>query len=131
MLGFEDGAPEVASAHAELDRDVALLILAIDEGRAGDEPYGSGVGERYRHDAAAAGVWRADRDAANGVEALAIVRREAHDHRKVPIATLLVEIAGCLASDRSDYSRVDVAGGEPVARGSGAVDVDLDRRLAE
>ena len=35
---------------------------------------------------------------------MAIVRREAHDHRKVPIATLLVEIAGCLAADRSGYS---------------------------
>src|SRR6266481_986150 len=131
LLGFEDGSAEVAFADAEFDRDIALLILPIDEGRSRDEPYGGDVGERYRHNAAAAGVWRADRDAANSVEALAIVRREAHDHRKVPIATLLVEIAGCLAADRSGYRRVDVAGGEPVARGSGAVDVDLDRRLAK
>ena len=36
-LRLEHGAAQVAAAHAELDRHVALLLLAIDERRAGHQ----------------------------------------------------------------------------------------------
>src|SRR5262249_56829717 len=46
LLRLLDGAAEVAFAYAELDRQVALLALAVDVGRAGDEPYGRDLAQR-------------------------------------------------------------------------------------
>ena len=47
------------------------------------------------------------------------------------IASGLIEVARRIAADRHANGGVDVARREAVARGTGAVDVDLDRRLAE
>ena len=87
LLRLEHRAAEIAAAHAELDRDVALLVLAIDEGRAGDQldlrPRRSAGSARRR---CRSGSVRADGDAADGVEALAVFRREAHDDREIAVA---------------------------------------------
>ena len=53
LLGLQDGAAEVAAAHAELDRDVALLLLAVDVGGAGHELHVGDLGQRHLGDAAA------------------------------------------------------------------------------
>ena len=45
-LGLLDGAAEVAVAHAEFDRQIALLLLAIDVGRARQEIDRSDVAQR-------------------------------------------------------------------------------------
>src|SRR6202030_2606100 len=68
LLRFEDGAAKVAPAHAEFDRNVALLVLAIDERGAGNQFHRGDIGQRDRHHAIAARVWRADRDAADRIE---------------------------------------------------------------
>ena len=58
-------------------------------------------------------------------------RRQPHDDRKMPVAAGFVEVAGGIAADRHLDGGVDVAGREAVARRLGAIDVDLDGRLAE
>jgi hypothetical protein len=58
-------------------------------------------------------------------------RREAHDHREIAVAAVLVEVARRLAADRRLDGGVDVARREAIARGAGAVDVDAHRRLAQ
>ncbi len=49
----------------------------------------------------------------------------------MPVTAGLIKVAGGLAADRRLHRGVDVAGGEAVAGGLGAVDVDADGRLAE
>ena len=50
LLGFEDGAAEVAAAHAELHRDVALLLLAVDVVGARHELHRGDLAERHLGD---------------------------------------------------------------------------------
>ena len=49
----------------------------------------------------------------------------------MPVASRLVEIAGAVAADGDADGGVDIARRQPVARGAGAVDIDLDGGLAE
>ncbi len=49
----------------------------------------------------------------------------------MPVTAGLVEIADAITADRHLDGSVDIAGGKPVTRGLGAVDVDLDGRLPE
>ena len=62
---------------------------------------------------------------------LAIFGGQANDDRKMPVAAGLVEIAGSVAADRHLDGGIDIAGGEPVTGGLGAIDIDLDGGLAE
>ena len=55
-LRLQHRAAQVAAAHAELDRDVALLLLAIDEGGARDQAHVGHVGQRNLDDAVAARI---------------------------------------------------------------------------
>ena len=59
------------------------------------------------------------------------MRRQAYQHREVPVAAVLVEIARRLAADCGLDRGVDVARRQAVAGGALAVDVDADGRLAE
>jgi hypothetical protein len=68
-LRIKHRAAEIAPADAELDGDIALLVLAIDEGCAGDQAHLGDVAQRNLDDAIAAGILRVDGDAADGVEA--------------------------------------------------------------
>ena len=52
-LRLEYRTAEIAAAHAELDRHIALLLLSIDERRAGYQPHVRHVGERHRMSATA------------------------------------------------------------------------------
>ncbi len=76
-------------------------------------------------------ILRADRQPVDGLDALPIGLGEPHDDREVPIAALFIRVSGGLPTDRCLDRRVDIAGGEPVAPGGKAVDVDADGRLAE
>ena len=57
--------------------------------------------------------------------------RQAHHHRKMPIAAALVQIAGALAADRRLNHGIHVARREAIARGAHAVHVDANGRLAQ
>ena len=77
------------------------------------------------------GPGRADPQVLDRFGALAVFRREAHDDREMPVAAGLVEIARGVAADRDLDGGVDVARRQPITRGLGAIDVDLDGGLAE
>src|SRR5271165_1231734 len=130
-LRLEHRAAEIPSPHAELDGYVALLLFAVDEGRAGDEVHVRDVLERHLDQTAAVGGVRADRNMLDRFEVLPEWRRQAHHHREMPVAAALVEVAGTLAADRGLNDRVDVARSEAVAGGALAIDVDAYRRLSE
>ena len=87
--------------------------------------------KRYLDDAVAAWIGGADGNAPDGVEALAVFRRQAHDHREVAVAAFLEQISGGLAADGRLQRRIDVARGKPIAGRAQAVDIDFHRRLAE
>src|SRR4029077_169843 len=82
-LSLEHHAAEVPVAHAEFDRDIALLVFAIDKGRPRDQAYLGHVGERDGDDPDAARVSRPDRDVPDRVEALTVLRRQSNDDREV------------------------------------------------
>ena len=130
LLRFPDRAAEVALAHRELDRQIALLLLAIDIGGARHQLDRGDLAQRNLRDGAVR-PRRADPQVLDRLGALAIFRRQADDDRKMPVAAGLVEIAGGIAADRDLDGGVDVARRQPVARGLGAIDVDLDGGLAE
>ena len=73
----------------------------------------------------------ADPQIVDRLGALAVFRRKPDDDREMPVAAGLVEVAGAVAADRDLDGGVDIAGRQPVARRPGAIDVDLDGRLAE
>ena len=60
-----------------------------------------------------------------------IFGRKPHDDREMAVGARLIDVAGAVATDRHANGGVDVARRQPVARGAGAVDVDLNGRLAE
>src|SRR5262249_7496867 len=101
LLSLQHGTAEIAAAHAKLAGDVALLLLAIDKGSARDQLDLGDVAQGNLHNAVPAGILRADGDAADRLEALAVLRRETHDHRKMAVAPLLENVARRLPPDRS------------------------------
>src|SRR5262249_21412643 len=130
FLRLEHGTAEVAAAHAEFHRDVALLGLAVDVEGAGGEVDLGNFGQRYLY-YTAVGSRRADGDAPERLHVLAVARRQPHQHGEMPVAARLVEIARRLAADCRLDGGIDVAGREAVAGGALAVDVDADGGLAE
>ena len=150
VLRLLDGAAEVAVAHAEFDRQIALLLFAINIGGAGQQIDRRDVGQGNLHQARPApapkgrnsdraggalsrarGILHRDLEVSDVLQAFPELRREAHDNREMPVAVRLVQIAGRVAADRHFDGRVDVAGAQPVTRGALAIDVDLHGRLAE
>ena len=129
-LCFQDRCAQIPATHREFDWDVALLLLAVNERRAGNEMHVRHVGQRYLHRPAVR-VRRTDLDVANRLQVLAIRRREAHDDRKIAIAACLVKAAGCLTSDRRLNRGVDVTRQQAITRSPNSVDVDADRRLTQ
>src|SRR5262249_28944673 len=131
LLGLEHRAAEIAAPHREFDRQIAFLLLAIDERGAGYDIDPRHLAQGNLDDAGTTGILRPDRDVANGFQALAVFGRKPHTHVEVAVAAIFVEIARCLAADRGLHRRVDIARRQPVPRRLGAVDVDLHRWLAE
>ncbi len=129
LLRFLDGAAKVAFTHREFDREIALLLFAVDVGRAGYQFDRRDLAERHLRDAVR--TLRADPQILDGFRALAVLRRQANDDRKMAVAAGLIEIAGAVASDRSFDRGIDIARRKAVAGGASAVDIDLDRGLAE
>src|SRR5262249_44630330 len=71
-LRFQHRPAEVAPAHAEFDGNVALLVFAVNEGRAGDQIHFGYFAQGNLHDAITAWARSADGDMAYGVEAFAV-----------------------------------------------------------
>src|SRR5262249_16344520 len=130
VLRLLDGAAEVALAHRELDRQIAFLLLAIDVGGARHQIDRGDFADRNLRDAAAL-PGHTNAQILDRLRTLAIFRRQANDNREMPVAAGLVEVAGGIAADCDLDGSVDIAGRKPIARGAGAVDVNLDGRLAE
>src|SRR5262249_58858067 len=80
-LRLLDRAAEVALAYAELDRQVALLRLAVDVGRARHQPHGRDLAERNL--GRAAGSLHADAQVLDGLRTLPVFRRQPHHDREV------------------------------------------------
>jgi hypothetical protein len=77
LLQFGDGAAQVALAHAELDRDVALVALVVDVGGTGVERDVGDVAQRHEGvGAARAGV--ADAQVAHTLQVVPVGRKVAH-----------------------------------------------------
>ena len=131
VLCLENGAAQIAAAHAELDRHIALLLLAIDEGSARYQAHVGQILERHLNEAVAGARRRGHRNSLDGLEVASIGRTQAHHHRKMPVAGALVEIARALAADRRLHDGIDVAGRQSIARGPDPIDVDADRGLPE
>jgi hypothetical protein len=130
-LRLQHRAAEVAPAHAEFDRNIALLLLAVDEGGARHQVDACHLGERYLRDLVCSGILHRDRQTADRLDGLPVFRREPNDQREMPVAPFLVEIARRLPAHRGLHRRIDVAGREPIARGCLAINIDPQRRLAE
>ncbi len=130
LLGLQHGAAQVASPDAELDGDVALLALAVDEGRPRRVGDIRNVGQRNLDDTPIR-PRRADGDAADLLQAGAVLGIEAHHDREVAVAAGLIEVARRLAADGRLHGVVHIARGQAVAGGAVAVDGDLHRGLAE
>ena len=92
------GAAKIALAHRELDRQIALLLFAVDVGRARYQLDGCDLAQRHLRDAVRA--LRADPQILDRFRALAVLRRQANDDREMPVAAGLIEVAGAVASDR-------------------------------
>ena len=122
---------QVAAAHAELDRDIAFLMLAVDEGRARDQPDIGDRRQRHGNGRAPGRVGGVHDNMPDGVQAVAVLRRQPHDDGIIAVAARLIQIARGLAADRRLDHRIDVAGGQPEARGPRPVDPDLDGGLAQ
>src|SRR6476660_436054 len=130
ILRFPDGTAEIALAHRELDRQIALLLFPIDIGGARDEVDRGNLAQRSLRDRTVR-TGRADPQVLNSLRAFAIFRCEAHDDREMPVAAGFIEIAGGVAADRHFDGGIDVSGGEAITGGLGAIDIDLDGGLAE
>src|SRR5262249_236311 len=128
VLRLPDRAAEIALAHREFDGQIALLLLAVDVGGARHQiDRGDFAGRNLPDRAALPG--HANAQILDRLRTLAIFRRQPDDDREMPVAAGLVEVTSGIAADRDLDGGVDVAGRQPIARGAGAVDVDLDGRL--
>ena len=81
--------------------------------------------KRNLHDPVARRILHAHGDAADGVQAGAVLRRQPHHDGEIAVAAVFIQIARRLAADRGLDHRIDVARRQAVARRPVAVDVDL------
>src|SRR5438105_7167567 len=98
-MRFLDRAAENALAQLELDRQIAFLLLAIDVGRARDQLDRGQFAQGNLRDSTI-GISDADAQILDRLGALAEIRRQTNDDRKMPVAARLVEVAGGIAADR-------------------------------
>src|SRR5262245_18665197 len=117
-------ALQVSPSDAEFDRDVTLVVFAVNEGRAG---LFVDLGQLFERDALALG--RVDLDVADRFDALAKLRQESHDDVESLFA--VEKLSHRLAADGRLPRRVDVARQDAVARRLVPVGADQQVRLAE
>ncbi len=115
-------ALEIAVAHTELDRDVPLVVLAVDD-----------VGPRLRRQRGqllernTGAVRRADQDVADGFHVLPILRQKPDDEVEQPLA--FVHFGDRLAADRRLHDGVHVRHLEPVSGARFPINLDQEIRL--
>src|SRR5262249_8320963 len=130
-LRLEHRAAQIPPANAEFDGNIALLLLAVDEGRAGHQVDARDLAERYLRDLVGDRILNRDRQTTDRLYVLPIFRRQSNDQREVPITSLLIEVARGLSADGGLNRCVDVAGRQPLTPGCLPVDIDAERWLAQ
>mmetsp|Transcript_5519 Transcript_5519/g.13306 ORF Transcript_5519/g.13306 Transcript_5519/m.13306 type:complete len:1095 (-) Transcript_5519:4456-7740(-) len=126
-LDLRDGAAKVAAAHTELDRDVALVALVIDVGRAGVQADGGDFAQRHIARATAGVV--AHPQVADALDAGTGGAREAHRQAVLPLA--FQHRSNNRAAQRGLHNGIDIAGVQAIAGRLDAVDLDAEVGLAE
>ncbi len=123
LLQILNGGGEVASAHAELDGDVAASAFVIDhEGSVAEGDVGDGAEGNL------IAVGSGDEDSADGLGRVAELRRVANG--EVEAAVAVDDLRDGRAADGGLHDVVDVLRLEAEARGFGAVDGDEQAGLA-
>src|SRR5262249_44830691 len=107
----------------------ALLLLTIDESRAGYEINCCDLGQRYLCRSVCA--LYSDRDVANCAWSVPIARRKSHNNRKMLIAIRYIQFTGGIATNGGANRRINIAGGEAIAAGALTININLYSRLAE
>ncbi len=128
LLRLGHGAAQVTPAHAELDRNKALVSFVVDVGSAGVEGNVCQRAERHIGIAAARGLV-SHLDIAHGLDVAAVFRRQAHRQRE--LAVTLQDCRGLRAAERGLYHGIDVSGVKPVACRRLPIDADIEVGLAE
>src|SRR5262249_38959167 len=113
-LRLEHRAAQIPSANAEFDGNIALLLFAVDERRAGHQVDARDLAEGYLRDLVSDRILDRDRQTTDRLYVLPIFWREPNDQREVPIASLLIEIARGLPADGGLNRRIDVTGRQPI-----------------
>src|SRR5262249_52818612 len=131
LLRLKHRAAQILPANAEFDGNIALLLFAVDERRAGHQVDARDLAEGYLRDLVSDRILNRDRQTTDRLYVLPIFRCKPNDQREVPIASLLIEIARGLPADGGLDRGVDVTGRQPITRGGLPVDIDAQRRLAE
>ena len=128
LLRLGDGAAEIAAAHAEFDRNEALVALVIDVGGAGIE---RDIGKLAQRNISVGAGRRliADLDVADA----SMLSRYSGASRTVTLncRSASRSVVADRAAERRLNDVVDVAGIEPVARRLVAIDLDVEIWLAE
>src|SRR5262249_56722675 len=97
-LCLEHRAAEVTPANAEFDGNIALLLLAIDERRAGHQIDLRDLAQRYLRDLIGNWVLHRNGQTADGLDVLPIFGRQSNDEWEVAVASFLLEVARPLAA---------------------------------
>src|SRR5262249_47017705 len=130
-LRLDHRAAQIAAANAEFDGNIALLLFAVDERRAGHQVDARDLTEGYLRDLVGDWILNRDRQTSDRLYVLPIFRREPNDQGEVPIPSLSIGVAWGLAADGGLNRRIDVTGRQPITRGCLPVDIDAQRRLAQ
>ena len=129
-LCLSDRGPQVSPPHAIFQRNEPLAVLAINVGRAilqidlGDVAQRDISGGRFR-----ICIWDRDRDGADGVDVVAILRSQSDGQGEVHLA--FEDARDFLPADRGLHNRVDVANRDAVTRRLGAIDPNQQVRLSD
>ena len=129
-LCLSDRGPQVALPHAVFQRNEPLAVLAIDVGGAslhfdlGDVAQRDISGGRFR-----IGIRDRDRDRADGVDVIAILRSQSDGQGEVHLA--FEDTRDFLPADRGLHDRVDVADRDAVTRRLRAIDANHQIRLSD
>ena len=123
-LGFTDGRPEVAPAHGELHRHVALQILAKYYRRALFLDHLGDLTERHL-----SAIGRGHQDVANGAHVAPVLFRPAQD--EVEMLFSFEDLRDDLPANRCLHHRRDVASVEPVAANLRSIGRNTNGRLTK
>src|SRR3982074_2610087 len=130
-LRLEHGASEIPPANAKLDRDISLLLFPVNKRCTGHQVDACDLTQGNLCDFIRDWVLYRDGQIPDRFYVLAIFRRQPNEQGKVPITSLLIEIARRLAADCGLNCRIDVPGCHPVTCRRLPIDINTNRWLAQ